>query len=64
MNVNIGVLTLWHVLDAVIPAGAVVIAAIIGGRKLDAIHVLVNSQLTTALNKIASLEATVRELKK
>ena len=36
---------------------AVIVAAWVGNRKLNAIHVLVNSRLTEALTEIAELKA-------
>ncbi len=47
---------LWHVLDAFIPASAVIVASIIGAKKLREIHILVNSRLSAALDKIEALE--------
>ena len=45
------------VLAAAIPAAAVVIAALLGRRKLEEIHVLVNSRLSEALDEIKALKA-------
>lgn len=44
-------------LDALIPAVAVVTAALLGRKKLEEIHVLVNSRLSEALAEIQSLKA-------
>ena len=55
------------VLVALISSGASVLVVIIAtlwqNRKLDTIHVLVNSQLQKALDRISELEASIRELR-
>lgn len=50
---------LLHFMDAGLPSLAVIVAAIIANRKLDRIHILVNSRLTEALDEIAYLKARI-----
>ena len=50
-----------HFLDAGIPTLGVIIAAFLGGRKLNEIHVLVNKRLNDALDEIAELKRLLRK---
>lgn len=53
----------FEVVEHLAPVLAVVIAAIFNHKKLQEVHLLVNSRLDKALAKITSLERSLREAK-
>lgn len=52
-----------QLLGTIVPVCAIVIVAMVQNKKLQEIHVLVNSQLTQAIDRIGKLEEIIRGLR-
>ena len=51
-----------HIVDGAAPTLAVVVASILTRRKIQEVHILVNSRLTKALERIDALEKQLQDV--